>query len=124
MVMLFTIIAMVIAIIGIVGLATYNVIKRKKEIGIKRVFGASIPNIFLMLSKEFALIVVLATMLAMPFTWYSASHWLSGFVYRIDMPWWIFVSTFAGICILTVLIIFVQGFKTVKTNPTKTLRSE
>lgn len=124
MVMLFTIIAMVIAIIGIVGLATYNVIKRKKEIGIKRVFGASIPNIFLMLSKEFALIVVLATLLAMPFTWYSASHWLSGFVYRIDMPWWIFVSTFAGICILTVLIIFVQGFKTVKTNPTKTLRSE
>ncbi|MBK7649599.1 MAG: hypothetical protein IPJ20_01085 [Flammeovirgaceae bacterium] len=82
------------------------------------------PNIFLMLSKEFVWVVVLATLLAMPFTWYSASQWLSGFVYRIDIPWWIFISTFAGICILTVLIICVQGFNTVKTNPTKTLRSE
>jgi putative ABC transport system permease protein len=124
MVMLFTVISIVIAIMGIVGLATYNVIKRKKEIGIKRIFGASIPNIFLMLSKEFVWVVVLATLLAMPFTWYSASQWLSGFAYRIDIPWWIFISTFAGICILTVLIICVQGFNTVKTNPTKTLRSE
>jgi len=124
MVILFTFIAIIIAIIGVVGLATYNVIRRKKEIGIKRVFGATVSNIFIMLSKDFLWIILGATLLAMPFTWYGAREWLSGFAYRIEMPWWIFISTFTGIIILTLILVCVHGFKTVNTNPTKTLRSE
>lgn len=120
----FTIIALVIAVIGVVGLATYNVVRKRKEIGIKRVFGASITSILTMLSQEFTGIIIIATVLAIPFAWYGATEWLNGFAYHIDMPWWIFLSTFVGISVLTILIICLQGFKAAATNPTQTLRSE
>jgi ABC-type antimicrobial peptide transport system permease subunit len=124
MVVIFTIIALVIAVIGVVGLATYNVIRKKKEIGIKRVFGATVPNILAMLTKEFVVIILLASLLAVPFVWYSANHWLSGFVYRIDMPWWIYVATVAGTLVLIAALVGLQGFKAAISNPAKTLRSE
>jgi putative ABC transport system permease protein len=124
MVILFTSISLIVAIIGVVGLATYNVIRRRKEIGIKRVFGATVPGILVMLAKEFTLIIGLATVLAIPLTWYTANKWLAGFAYHIDMPWWIYASTLIGLVVITILIICVQGLKTVVTNPTKVLRSE
>lgn len=124
MVMLFTIISFVIAVVGVVGLATYNVIKKKKEIGVKRVFGASIANILTLLTTEFIVIVLIASMVAAPITWYAADQWLSGFAYRIEMPWWIYLTIFIGLGFLTVVIICLQALKTVTTNPTQTLRSE
>ncbi len=124
MVIVFTSISLIVAIIGVVGLATYNVVRRRKEIGIKRVFGASVPGILAMLTKEFTLIIALATVLALPLTWYVANKWLSGFAYHIEMPWWIYVSTLIGLVGVTLVIICIQGFKTVITNPTKVLRSE
>ncbi|MBL7877393.1 MAG: ABC transporter permease [Cyclobacteriaceae bacterium] len=124
MVILFTSISLIVAIIGVVGLATYNVIRRRKEIGIKRVFGATVPGILAMLTKEFTLIITLATVLAMPLTWYVADNWLSGFAYHIEMPWWIYASTLIGLVGITIFIICIQGFKTVITSPTKVLRSE
>lgn len=124
MVIIFTLIALVIAVIGVIGLATYNVVRKKKEIGIKRVFGATVPNILTMLSKEFVIILLIASLLAIPFVWFSANHWLSGFAYRIDMPWWIYIATFLGTFFLIVLIVTLQGFKAAVSNPIKTLRSE
>lgn len=124
MVVIFTIISLIIAVIGVVGLATYNVIRRKKEIGIKRVFGATVPNILSMLTKEFVIIILTASLLAIPFVWYSSNRWLSGFAYRIDMPWWIYSTAVVATLILIATIVAVQGFKAAVTNPVKTLRSE
>ena len=124
MVVIFTIISLVIAVFGVVGLATYNVIRKQKEIGIKRVFGATVAGILGMLTKEFVLLIVIASALAIPFVWYSANHWLSGFAYRIDMPWWIYIATFAGTLLLIAMIVILQGFRAASSNPVKTLRSE
>lgn len=124
MLIFFTAIALVIAVIGVVGLATYNVLKRKKEIGIKRVFGATVLQILGNLSKEFLVLIGLAAVLAIPIAWYGAGQWLSGFAYRINMPWWIFIATLLAITLITVLLIVLQGLKTIRTNPTETLRSE
>lgn len=124
MLVFFTGIALLIAVIGVVGLATYNVAKRKKEIGIKRVFGATALQLLGNLSKDFVLLVVLAAVLAIPAAWYGAGQWLSGFAYRIDMPWWIFIITLLGITLFTVLLISLQGLKTIRTNPTEVLRNE
>jgi len=124
MLIFFTAIALVIAVIGVVGLATYNVLKRKKEIGIKRVFGATVLQILGNLSKEFLVLIGLAAVLAIPIAWYGAGQWLSGFAYRINMPWWIFIATLFAITLITVLLIVLQGLKTIRTNPTETLRSE
>jgi putative ABC transport system permease protein len=124
MLIFFTGIALLIAVIGVVGLATYNVLKRKKEIGVKRVLGATVWQILSDLSKEFILLIALAAVLAIPVAWYSAGQWLLGFAYRINMPWWIFVVTLVAITLVTILLITLQGLKTIRTNPTETLRSE
>lgn len=124
MVIIFTALALVIAVIGVVGLATYNVIRKKKEIGIKRVFGAPVPTILVMLTKEFVIIILIASLLAIPFVWFSANQWLSGFAYRIDMPWWIYTTTVVSTLALIAVLVCIQGLKTAISNPVKTLRSE
>lgn len=107
-----------------VGLATYNVARRKKEIVIRRVFGASATNLLWSLGKEFVLLAALASVFAIPLVWYSASQWLSDFAYGINMPWWIFGATCASVVTLIAFIIWLQGMKTISTNPTQTMRSE
>lgn len=124
MIAFFAFISLLIATIGIVGLATYHVVRRKKEIGIKRVFGASVLSILVDFTKEFAFLIALAALVAVPFAWYGADRWLTGFAYRISMPWWIFTTAFLGITLLTILLICLQALKTVRTNPTETLRNE
>ena len=124
MLVLFTAIAVIIALVGVIGLATYNVTKRKKEIGIKRVFGASSVQLLGLVSKDFVLLILLASAVGMPVAWYSASEWLSGYAYRIDMPWEIFALGFFAILSLTLCLISVQALKTIRTNPTEVLRSE
>jgi len=124
LVLLFTFVALIISMIGIVGLATFNVLRKKKEIGVRRVFGATITQIMNILVKEFSWIMLISVFIAAPLAWLAASRWLTGFAYRIDMPLWIYASTFLFIAGITILIICVQGLKTVTTNPTKTLRSE
>lgn len=124
MIIFFTAISFIIAVIGIVGLATYNVLRRKKEIGIKRVFGASVRHILLVLSREFVLLILLSSALAIPMAWYGAERWLTGFAYRIDMPWWIYLASFASITVITIVLICVQALKTVTANPTQVLRNE
>jgi putative ABC transport system permease protein len=124
MLVFFTAIALIIAVIGIVGLATYNVVKRKKEIGIKRVFGATVLQILRMLSTEFIVLIVIASLVALPIAWYEAGQWLSNYAYRINIPWWIFGSAFLGTIGVTLLLITVLGLKTIRTSATETLRSE
>lgn len=124
LVLVFTLVTLVISGLGIAGLATYNVLRRRKEIGIRRVFGASVSQVMYTLTHEFSGILLVAMLIAAPFAWYGAERWLTGFAYRIDMPWWIFVVTLLGIGSAILLIILIQGFKTVSVNPSKTLRNE
>jgi ABC-type antimicrobial peptide transport system permease subunit len=120
----FAVISLLIATIGIVGLATYHVVRRKKEIGVKRVFGASITSILIDFTKEFAALITIAALIAVPFAWFGADRWLSGFAYHISMPWWVFAAAFLGITLMTIILICLQALKTVRTNPSETLRNE
>jgi ABC-type antimicrobial peptide transport system permease subunit len=124
LVLVFTFITLIVCVMGIAGLATYNVMRRTKEIGIRRVFGASATQVMRLLTNEFSLILIFAMVIAAPLAWYAANRWLTGFAYRIAMPWWTYATTFFSIGVVTLTIICMQGFKTVTTNPTKTLRNE
>jgi hypothetical protein len=120
----FTLVALIIATIGIVGLATYNTLRKTKEIGVRRVLGASVMEVLTLLFNEFSVLLIIATIIAAPVAWYAADQWLQGFAYRTSIPWWIFATTFSGVSLLIVFIVCAQGLKTVAANPTKALRSE
>lgn len=120
----FTGVALIIAVIGIAGLATFNSLRRTKEISIRRVFGASVVQAITMLMNEFSVLLIASVLIACPVAWYAASEWLQGYAYRTTIPWWIFGTTFLGIALLIAVIVGVQGLRTVSLNPAKTLRSE
>lgn len=124
LILILTFITLVIAIIGVVGLATFNVLRKRKEISVRRVFGASIVQIMSLLGKEFTLIMIFAVAIAVPVSWVAASDWLTGFVYHVDLPLWMFPTSFGAIAIISLTIICMQGLKTIRTNPTETLRRE
>ncbi|MCW3107889.1 MAG: FtsX-like permease family protein [Segetibacter sp.] len=121
---LFAGIAIVIACMGLLGLSAYNVIQRRKEIGIRKVFGASVKSVVITLSKDFVQLVLISFVLAGPVTWWVMSDWLQQFAYRITIGWWIFLI--AGL--LAVLIAFTtisfQAIKAAIANPVKSLRTE
>jgi len=120
----FAIIAVIIASLGLFGLAAFMIRQRVKEIGIRKVLGASSGSITFMLSKEFLKLIVIASLIAMPITWYAMSKWLQDFAYRIDIQWWVFLL--AGIIALLVAAITIsfQSIKASLANPVKSLRSE
>lgn len=120
----FTGIALVIATIGIIGLATFNSLRKTREISIRRVFGASLTQAIGMLMNEFSVLLIASILIAGPVAWYAADQWLQGYAYRTAIPWWIFATTFSGISLLIALIVGVQGLKTISSNPATTLRSE
>ena len=114
----------IISCLGLFGLASYSAEKRIKEIGVRKVLGASVQNITILLSKNFLKLVVLANIIAWPIAWFVMHKWLQDFAYRINIQWWIFVL--AGI--ISILIAFFtvsfQSIKAALTNPVKSLRSE
>ncbi len=121
---IFTLLALVIACIGLFGLVAHNVLHRTKEIGIRKVLGATVSNIVGMFSKDFLMLVIIATVIAFPIAWWGMSKWLEDFVYRIDINWSIFVLAgvlAVGISFLTVSF---QSIKAAKANPVESLRSE
>jgi putative ABC transport system permease protein len=121
---LFALLAIFIACMGLFGLATFIAEQRKKEIGIRKVLGASIAGLTSLLAKDFLKLVLLAIVIASPIAYYLMQKWLADFAYRIEMDWWMFAL--AGI--LTVAIAFLTvGFQSIRTalaNPVKSLRSE
>ena len=123
-VMSFSILAIVIACFGLVGLAAYSAGRRTKEIGVRKVLGASSPTILLMLSKEFLLLLVLAFVVASPVAFWISSNWLSDYAFRIDLEWWFFVG--AGILTMAIALFTVgtQSLKAALMNPVNSLRDE
>jgi len=121
---LFAFLAIIIACFGLLGLSAYNVLQRTKEIGIRKVLGASVQNVLYILSKDFIILVLIAFIIAIPVTWWIMHNWLQDFAYRIDIKLWVFaVAGILGILIALLTISF-QALKAAVANPVKSLRTE
>jgi hypothetical protein len=116
--------AILISCLGLFGLATFTAQKRQKEIGIRKVVGASVNNIVFMLSKDFLKLVFLAVVVAFPLAWWLMTEWLEGFVYRTTIGVEVFLFTGASVLFVTLLTISVQAIKAALANPVTSLRSE
>lgn len=124
---IFLIIAMltiVIACLGLFALATYAAEQRIKEIGIRKVLGASVSSIVTMLSKDFIKLVIIAAAIAFPVTWWAMNQWLDGFAYRINIQWWMFAVAGLLAIIIALITISFQAMKAAIANPVKSLRTE
>jgi len=113
-----------ISCIGLFGLATLSAEKRRKEIGIRKVLGASVPIIVRKLSFDFLKLVVLAVVIAMPIAWWTLNHWLENYPYRINVSWWIFALTLFMVVTIALLTISFQSVRAAIANPVKSLRTE
>jgi len=120
----FSVLAVFISCLGIFGLASFIAEQRVKEIGIRKVLGASVFNIWQLFSKDFVLIVLAAAIVAVPVAWYVAHNWLEGYAYRADLSWWIFLAAGIGVLLITLLTVSVQSIKAAIANPVNSLRSE
>ncbi|UHG92156.1 FtsX-like permease family protein [Spirosoma oryzicola] len=117
-------IAILICCLGLYGLVSYAVVQRRKEIGVRKVLGASVASIVSLLSGDFLKLVLLAIVVASPIAWWAMNQWLQDFAYRIDLSWWMFALAgvlATGIAFLTVSL---QSVKAARVNPVKSLRSE
>ncbi|MBO0342017.1 ABC transporter permease [Flagellimonas profundi] len=122
--MIFTVLSIIIACLGLFGLAAFNAQKRVKEIGVRKVLGAGVGQIVLRLSMDFLKLVGLSVIIALPLGWYAMDRWLQDFSYRIDIPWWVFALSAlmaVGVALLTVSY---QSIKAAIVNPVKSLRTE
>ena len=116
--------AIMISCLGLFGLASYMAEQRTKEIGIRKVLGASIMTLWKLLSSEFILLVVLSCALAIPIAYYFISDWLANYEYRIDIPWYSFLLAIVGALVITLITVSFQSVKAALVNPIKSLRSE
>jgi putative ABC transport system permease protein len=121
---IFTGIAIFVACLGLFGLAAYAAERRKKEIGIRKVLGATTASIVALLSRDFLLLVVLAAILAFPLALYAMRQWLQDFAYRIDIPVWVFFAAGGIAAVVAFLTISYQALKAATTNPVKNIRVE
>ncbi len=121
---LFAALAVLISCLGLFGLATFIAESRIKEIGVRKVLGASVASIVTLLSQDFLKLVVIAIVIASPVAWYAMNRWLQDFAYRISIEWWVFVL--AGLLAVTIALLTVsfQSVKAALMNPVKSLRSE
>lgn len=116
--------AILISCLGLFGLASYSAERRVKEIGIRKVLGASVQNITAMLSRDFVRLVIISTLIAWPIAWFGVTRWLQDFAYRVPVSWWVFIMA-AGIALLIALLtVSFQAIKAAVANPVKSLRTE
>jgi len=120
----FTLIAIIICCLGLFGLATFSAEQRIKEIGVRKVLGASVTSIVTILSKDFLKLVIIAIVIASPIAWYIMNKWLQNFAYRIGIEWWVFVLAGVAATAIAFLTISYQALKTANANPIKSLRTE
>ena len=116
--------AIFISCLGIFGLASFVAEQRTKEIGVRKVLGASVANLWGLLSKDFVLLVIISCLLSSPIAWYFLNDWLQKYEYRTEISWWIFAAASFGALAITVLTVSFQAIKAALMNPVKSLRSE
>jgi putative ABC transport system permease protein len=120
----FTGLAITIACFGLFGLALFSVKQRTKEIGIRKVVGASVVHIIGLLSGEFVVLVVVALLIATPVSFYFMDKWIQGFAYRIALSWWIFLTGGVIAVVVAITTVSYQAIRAALANPVKSLRSE
>jgi putative ABC transport system permease protein len=120
----FAILAVFISCLGLFGLASFVAEQRTKEIGVRKVLGASIFNLWKMLSKDFVTLVIISCAIAIPVAWYFLHQWLQKYTYRTDISWWIFLFAGMGAMVITLLTVSYQAIRAALMNPVTSLRSE
>ena len=116
--------AILISCMGLLGLVIYTTHTRTKEIGIRKILGASVVNIVSILSKDFVRLVIIAFVIAAPIAWWAVYKWLQGFAYKTSMSWWVFVISGAAMLLLALITLSIQTIKTAVANPVESLRTE
>jgi ABC-type antimicrobial peptide transport system permease subunit len=120
----FAILAIFISCLGLFGMASFMAERRTKEIGVRKVMGASVFNLWKLLSKDFVVLVFISLLIAMPMAWYFMHNWLQNYQYRSEISWWIFAVAGVGILVITLLTVSFQSIKAALMNPVKSLRAE
>lgn len=120
----FAALAILISCLGLYGLAALMAAQRTKEIGVRKVLGASVGSVVALLSKDFLLLVIIAAVIAVPLAWYAMGLWLEDFQYRTPLSWWIFALTVLLACAVALLTVGIRTWSAARANPVKSLRSE
>lgn len=120
----FAFLAIFISCLGLFAPASFVAEQRKKEIGIRKVLGASGINLWRMLSKDFVILVVISCLIAVPVAYYFLHNWLQNYEYRTEISWWIFAVAAIGAVVITLLTVCFQAIKVAIANPVKSLRTE
>jgi ABC-type antimicrobial peptide transport system permease subunit len=116
--------AIFISCLGLFGMASFMAEQRTKEIGVRKVLGATVLGLWGLLSKEFVKLVIISLLIAIPIAWYFMHGWLRNYNYHAELSWWIFAITAAGAIIITLITVSYQGIKAALTNPVKSLKTE
>jgi putative ABC transport system permease protein len=118
------VLAIIISCLGLFGLASYSAEKRIKEIGIRKVLGATVQNITSLLSRDFLRLVLMANLIAWPIAWFAVHAWLQDYAYRINISWWVFAIAGMAALLIALLTVSFQAIKAATANPVTSLRSE
>jgi putative ABC transport system permease protein len=121
---IFSVLAIFISCLGLFGLASYVAERRTKEIGIRKVMGASVTTLWSMLSRDFVVLVMISCLVAMPVAWYFTKMWLTKFEYRIEVSWWVFAITCLLAVVITLLTVSYQSIRAARMNPVNSLRTD
>jgi putative ABC transport system permease protein len=116
--------AILISCLGLFGLAAFSAEQRNKEIGIRKVLGASVTGIVGLLSKDFLKLVVVAMLIATPIAWYGMNKWLQAFAYKINISWWMFALAGLMAIFIALFTVSFQAIKAALANPVKSLKTE
>ena len=120
----FTVLAIFICCLGLLGLVMFTAEQRTKEIGVRKVLGASTVSVFVLFSKDFLTLVLIAFVIASPVAWWSMQSWITNFAYHIQIGWWVFLIAGLMSVLIALVTISFQAFKVAMANPTKSLRTE
>jgi len=124
LILLFSLIAIFISIVGVFGLVVFDSECRRKEIGIRKVLGASTFGIIVMFNKAYSKILLICFVAAVPLAWYAVSRWLENFAYRTPMYWWVYLLAFLAVSAITVLTVTIQNWRVANDNPVKSIKTE
>jgi ABC-type antimicrobial peptide transport system permease subunit len=121
---IFAVITIFLGCLGLYGLASFMAIQRTKEVGIRKVLGASIQNIIYLFTREFAVLIAIAFLIASPIAWYFMHRWLQDYAFRLPITWWIFLAGGAASLTIALLTISFNALRAARANPVKSLRTE
>ena len=113
-----------ISCLGLLGLVIYVTNQRTKEIGIRKVIGASVTNLIFLLSRDFLKLIALAILIAVPISWWGSHKWLENFAYKTTLSWWIFAAGGGALLLIALIILCIRTLRAALANPVAALRSE